>query len=442
MMKKSFIKISLIISCIGLTGLAVLADDKISIGNGAEATVNGAIAIGHHFKNDKANSLAVGFGTSKPSLEVNAASVNINTKLDVAADIKAIKINARDINLRTGSASRFHTSTLSSSRIRASSARITRLDSAALTSSQIKATSTISDKLKTVEADLGNVSADHISTGTLFVSGDLEVSGSVTTKVIAASEAGFGNVKANNLLLNSLPNDPEVKNYNSFVVGTYSHIEGGDSSILGSGSSIQGYHSVVLGDSNTVRANRSVVIGSSNLVVSSDAIAIGSGLTNVAREKSIVLGYGEAALYIGDYATTTNVSDPLLPMAEFFYKPDSRVGIGTLDPQRKLHIGDAMRLEPLNSPPENPAMGDIYMNKSGALCAYFSYEDGEGYWEKIGGHGDCATQEFIFPWPYPTNPPGLYPTNPPGLYPTNPLPIGGPVKPIVGIPIGSPILAE
>lgn len=41
---------------------------------------------------------------------------------------------------------------------------------------------------------------------------------------------------------------------------------------------------------------------------------------------------------------------------------EGKVGIGTTNPQRKLHINDVMRLEPRYFPPEDPSEGDIYMD--------------------------------------------------------------------------------
>ena len=38
------------------------------------------------------------------------------------------------------------------------------------------------------------------------------------------------------------------------------------------------------------------------------------------------------------------------------------VGIGTINPQRTLHVNDVMRLEPLSSAPTSPAKGDIYFD--------------------------------------------------------------------------------
>jgi hypothetical protein len=293
--------------------------------------------------------------------------------------------------------------------IRASSANINTINSKTITSFQmnstnLKATSIVADQFAAQESNLGNASAT-----TLVVSGDIEARDLISSQSLAATEASFGNVTANNLVMNSRSNDPAEQVHNSLVVGT--------------GSSIQGNSSVVLGGSNTVRAHRSVAIGSSNLVVANDAIAIGYALTNVARGKSIVLGFHEAALYIGDYSETigtpfqpefsplfrsqpdsssigniasNNLSPGSVTNHVLYHRPDSRVGIGTMDPQRKLHVGDAMRLEPLRSAPENPAMGDMYVHKSGALCMYFSYEDGEGYWEKAAGHGECPVNSDSF----------------------------------------------
>ena len=43
---------------------------------------------------------------------------------------------------------------------------------------------------------------------------------------------------------------------------------------------------------------------------------------------------------------------------------NGNVGIGTLSPQRALHISDVMRLEPRASAPSDPSEGDIYVNST------------------------------------------------------------------------------
>lgn len=43
------------------------------------------------------------------------------------------------------------------------------------------------------------------------------------------------------------------------------------------------------------------------------------------------------------------------------------LGVGTTEPARKLHVADAMRLEPSNVAPNNPEKGDIYFGTDGKL---------------------------------------------------------------------------
>ena len=62
-----------------------------------------------------------------------------------------------------------------------------------------------------------------------------------------------------------------------------------------------------------------------------------------------------------------------------------RLGIGTAAPQRKVHISEAMRLEPQSSPPASPSMGDLYVDSdSGELCFY----DGTS-WTGMKAGGAC-----------------------------------------------------
>ena len=46
---------------------------------------------------------------------------------------------------------------------------------------------------------------------------------------------------------------------------------------------------------------------------------------------------------------------------------DGYLGIGVSEPIRKLHIADAMRLEPSAEAPSNPEMGDVYFGTDGKL---------------------------------------------------------------------------
>jgi hypothetical protein len=63
------------------------------------------------------------------------------------------------------------------------------------------------------------------------------------------------------------------------------------------------------------------------------------------------------------------------------------VGIGTSSPARKLHITQAMRLEPLGgTQPASPSRGDLYSdNDTGTLCYY----DGSAWVPVAGGSMTC-----------------------------------------------------
>ena len=51
-------------------------------------------------------------------------------------------------------------------------------------------------------------------------------------------------------------------------------------------------------------------------------------------------------------------------------KETGNLGIGVSQPKRKLHISSAMRLEPQETPPDDPEMGDMYFGTDGYLHLY------------------------------------------------------------------------
>ncbi len=67
---------------------------------------------------------------------------------------------------------------------------------------------------------------------------------------------------------------------------------------------------------------------------------------------------------------------------------EARVGIGTDSPRQLLHINGAMRLEPRDNAPLNASMGDLYMDKSGALCVFIDS------WEVLTGKGYCNESAY------------------------------------------------
>ena len=67
-----------------------------------------------------------------------------------------------------------------------------------------------------------------------------------------------------------------------------------------------------------------------------------------------------------------------------------RVGVGTMSPQRNLHINDVMRLEPRPTAPTNPSKGDIYMDDSDNTLKFY---DGAS-WENATGSPSSSNSNF------------------------------------------------
>jgi hypothetical protein len=63
------------------------------------------------------------------------------------------------------------------------------------------------------------------------------------------------------------------------------------------------------------------------------------------------------------------------------FTSDGRMGVGTKDPQRALHVSDVIRLDPRSSPPENPAEGDIYMDGSDHRLKVYDGTTWQSCWE-------------------------------------------------------------
>jgi len=74
-------------------------------------------------------------------------------------------------------------------------------------------------------------------------------------------------------------------------------------------------------------------------------------------------------------------------------KSTGNVGIGVASPKRKLHVSDAIRLEPLSYVPYNPSKGDIYMGKDNYLHYYngnswVELSNGSSVFDKVSNSND------------------------------------------------------
>jgi hypothetical protein len=145
----------------------------------------------------------------------------------------------------------------------------------------------------------------------------------------------------------------------------------------------------------TSSASRSIAIGHSNKVSSSGAVAMGR-FTIASAHGSVVIGSGHDSLRplrntkrntLGIGVSALNPAITVTSPVGFDLRTATgNVGIGSItEPARKLHISDAMRIEPQDHAPQSPSLGDIYVDSSEAVCVFAS-----GAWNKIAGAGECS----------------------------------------------------
>lgn len=128
-------------------------------------------------------------------------------------------------------------------------------------------------------------------------------------------------------------------------------------------------------------------IGNGNAYGGSFSATGGSTSGDAMAIQSVAAAYGTSVAY-GVYSdasqgTTTGREWAFYGLGDNYFS--GNVGIGTDAPARKLHISDAMRLEPITSPPASPSNGDLYFDSSDALCVRVN-----AGWEKIAGSGSCS----------------------------------------------------
>jgi hypothetical protein len=147
---------------------------------------------------------------------------------------------------------------------------------------------------------------------------------------------------------------------NNYTMNLYGTIAGGLSNTAG------GFAATIAGgDSNSANGLCATVVGGDHNTASGDySVAMGRWVTAGAAANTIVLGKGvsNADRLVNNIANSLmvgfNRSTPTL------FVDSSKVGIGTSNPQRALHISDVMRLQPRASAPSSPSEGDIYVNST------------------------------------------------------------------------------
>ena len=145
----------------------------------------------------------------------------------------------------------------------------------------------------------------------------------------------------------------------------------------------------------TVGHNNNVGIGTN---IPNSLLDINNGyisLSGIGSQSGIVsnVNLGTFKLYCGPYTGNNSngfwfrASDSLGQVDNFtnLFKIEPhdvdvvRVGVGTMSPQRNLHVNNVMRLEPRATAPSSPSKGDIYMDNSDNILKYFNGSS----WENV-----------------------------------------------------------
>jgi hypothetical protein len=146
--------------------------------------------------------------------------------------------------------------------------------------------------------------------------------------------------------------------YKTNASGMFSTTMGYETKAKGTGSIASGYKTEAVGGYSTA-------MGSSTKTEGTAAIATGfktkaSGLISTAIGSTIT-AKGDYSFGIGLRAKAPNW---VITQSNTMAIMGGSVGIGTVSPQRDLHIDDTLRIEPRNSVPGGASKGDIYFNGS------------------------------------------------------------------------------
>jgi hypothetical protein len=133
-----------------------------------------------------------------------------------------------------------------------------------------------------------------------------------------------------------------------------------------------GDYSTAMGKNINVQGTQSVGINlgfQPSTVSQSNTMAIMGGkvgIGTVSPDKLLHIGddYNEINGEIRFESSDGDIVDIGITTDDQFYISGGNVGIGTNNPQRPLHISDILRLEPRSTEPSSPSEGDIYVNSS------------------------------------------------------------------------------
>ena len=373
------------------------AESAFTIGRGYTTSSGGISPL----INNTPNSLIVGFNSSTPTLfvgdsvsngltgSVGIGTINPSAKLDVAGDMKVQEtISAKSLQIQENASigSVIVNETLSAGKLASDS-----IVAGTLTSSLIVnhgqfasggGNSVSGEGSATIgmrNRSLGN-SAITLGYKNMAIRTEDKASGQ-PEEAMGPVAIGYENI---------------ARGTGSIAMGSLTHAKAEHSIAIGQHVTSNGEYSVALGHDITNEKDNSLVIGFQE----STAIFATTGLTMTKRMKDLERNITNLEFrieYYSPYAARYAwlkfhidrwigfVENYKTELAELMEKTGNqpRVGINTNEPKRSLHISGVMRLEPLDEAPIDPAAGDIFMHKSGALCVYIQS------WEVIAGSGSC-----------------------------------------------------
>lgn len=387
---------------------------SFALGEYVGATAQGSMVIGRGYdtgvpnagnrgqlSNNKEDSLAVGFNSDKATLFVGASEGKGTTgNVGIGTDTPRAKLDVRgDLLVETVSTNRVNAGTmLTTPKLISNEAIILDLESHNISSKNITSGTEKTDSLivkqdadiNILKAGAGSIvdlSAQEVKTDNLY--SRLAQIKNIASDLIEAKELTTDEASINKARISEL-NVKQAK----IKALTTNHLEAKESFT----------ENFFVGTRQNSKVESAALVAYEKLDIEDV-----EDTPEISRKKSKIQYYERKAAAYYRYATryaqyswasryktiadktTQRVQDLNLELQNLIKqqsnetKKIARVGVGLSDPQQTLHISGAMRLEPLASAPTNVGEGDMYVNKTGALCVYLN-----NHWNYVTGDGRCT----------------------------------------------------
>ena len=281
-------------------------------------------------------------------------------------------------------------------------AGISKLESLDISTEALSSGKINAGNINTTNLFANNIESSRITVGAAIIDGDL------TVDKIAADAIGAKSIVASSIKAEDILEAQSASIQGSLAVGLYSTVKetNSNSVALGYGNEVAGQNSFAIGTGLINNVSDSIVMGFDSAAMTivkaqptlnnEELIDLRNKMNNLNRTidnyKNLLnmprysrwFSYieGRISQWEEQISDLAQQYERILVSLHADTKP--KVGFGISEPTRSVHISGAMKLEPMDAAPENPTMGDIYVNVSGALCVFLG-ED----WEVAAGNGSC-----------------------------------------------------